>query len=237
MRVLDVGSGAGDVALLLADLVGPTGSVVGIDMNAEILEVAKQRVLALGWTNVSFVTGDVRTAALTGRFDAAVGRFVLVWVREPVDVLRACAKLVRPGGVVVFQEHDVQGGYRAYPPIPYLEQVQRWGAQLAEAQGLDLSTAYRLYGSFEAAGLIRPQMREEAPIGGGPDWAGYEALADHVRSGAPFLLGARVATQEELAVETVAERLRAEVVGQRGVFRCPPAIGIWARVPTQADAD
>jgi precorrin-6B methylase 2 len=63
MRILDVGSGAGDVALLLADLVGPTGSIVGIDTNAEILAVARQRVLALGWTNVSFVTGDVRTAA------------------------------------------------------------------------------------------------------------------------------------------------------------------------------
>jgi SAM-dependent methyltransferase len=236
MRVLDVGSGAGDVALLLADLVGPTGAVVGVDPNADILAVARERVAALGWTNVAFVAGDVRTAALPGPFDAAVGRFVLVWVREPVAVLRACAKLVRPNGLVVFQEHDVLGGYRAYPPSPLVEQLPRWGAPLAAAQGLDLATAYKLYGAFEAAGLPRPQLREEAPLGGGPDWVGYEALADHLRSAAPFLLEAGAATREELGVDTLAARLRAEVVGQGGVLRCLPAVGIWARVPAPGAA-
>jgi SAM-dependent methyltransferase len=236
MRVLDVGSGAGDVALLLADLVGPTGAVVGIDPNAAILTVARERVQTHGWTNVVFVEGDVRTAALPGPFAAAVGRFVLVWVRDPVAVLRACARLVRPNGLVVFQEHDVLGGYRAYPPSLIVEQVLRWGAPLAEAQGLDLATAYRLYGTFEAAGLPRPQLREEAPLGGGPDWAGYDALADHLRSAEPFLLEAGVTTREELAVDTLAARLRAEVVDQRGVLRCLPAVGIWARVPAPVDA-
>jgi SAM-dependent methyltransferase len=236
LRVLDVGSGAGDVALLLADLVGPTGAVVGVDPNAEILAVARQRVAALGWTNVAFVEGDVRTAALPGPFDAAVGRFVLIWVREPVDVLRACARLVRPGGLVVFQEHDLQGFYRAYPPSPLLERLQRLGMAFVERQGLDPWTAYRLHGAFEAAGLPRPQLREEAPLGGGPEWVGYETFADHYRSGEPFLVAAGVATREELGVDTLAERLRAEVVGQRGVLRCVPAVGAWARVPAPAGA-
>src|SRR5438105_11913962 len=51
MRVLDVGSGAGDVALLVAELVGPVGQVVGVDTNAHILDVARSRVQAAGWTN------------------------------------------------------------------------------------------------------------------------------------------------------------------------------------------
>ena len=50
MKVLDVGSGAGDVALLLAELVGPQGRVVGVDTNAEILDTAASRVQAAGWT-------------------------------------------------------------------------------------------------------------------------------------------------------------------------------------------
>jgi SAM-dependent methyltransferase len=236
MRVLDVGSGAGDTALLLADLVGPTGAVVGIDTNAAILEVARERVQALGWTNVAFVAGDVRTAALPGPFDAAAGRFVLHFVREPVDVVRACARRVRPQGLVVFQEHDVRGFYRAYPPSPLLERLQRWFTTLFELQGLDLATAYRLYGSFEAAGLPGAQLREEAPLGGGPDWVGYDALADHFRSLEPFLVEAGVATREELAVDTLAARLRAEVMDQHGVLRCLPAVGIWARVPAPVDA-
>src|SRR5688500_15950587 len=59
MRVLDLGSGAGDVAMLLADLVGPRGQVVGIDMNASILQTARARVASAGWRNVTFRDGSV----------------------------------------------------------------------------------------------------------------------------------------------------------------------------------
>src|SRR5438094_10063114 len=69
MKVLDVGSGAGDVALLVADLVGPQGSVVGVDTNAAILDTARARVQAAGLTNVLFVEGDMRTMALDNDFD------------------------------------------------------------------------------------------------------------------------------------------------------------------------
>ena len=64
MQVLDIGSGAGDVALLLADIVGPSGRVVGIDTNAEILETARARVDAAGLSNVTFKAGDVMNAGL-----------------------------------------------------------------------------------------------------------------------------------------------------------------------------
>src|SRR5690554_6309973 len=60
LRVLDVGSGAGDVALLLADLVGPRGQVTGIDLNATILETARARAQAAGRQNVTFQAGDAR---------------------------------------------------------------------------------------------------------------------------------------------------------------------------------
>lgn len=231
MRVLDVGSGAGDVALLLADLVGPTGTVVGIDTNAAILEGARQRVRAVGWTNVTFVEGDIRSASFAEPFDAAVSRFVLVFVRDPADVLRACARLVRPGGPVVSQEHDLLGSYRAFPPSPLLEQLLMWVNTLLTRQGIHAATAYRLHEHYLTAGLPAPQIREEAPIGGGAEWVGYATLVDHIRSVEPFLIEAGVTTRDELDVDTLADRLRAEVVGQRGVFRCLPAIGIWARVP------
>ena len=53
MKVLDVGSGAGDVALLAAEFVGPTGSVVGVDQDSEVLETASARAEASGLTNMS----------------------------------------------------------------------------------------------------------------------------------------------------------------------------------------
>src|SRR5437868_12952932 len=118
MRVLDVGSGAGDVALLVAELVGSGGQVVGVDTNDRILEVARSRVQAAGWTNVTFSAGDVRTALLDGLFDAVVGRFVLSWVGNRVELLQSCTGRVRTGGLAVFQEHDLAAYYRAVSASP-----------------------------------------------------------------------------------------------------------------------
>src|SRR4051794_30009243 len=62
LRVLDIGSGAGDVAFLAAKLVGPHGSVVGVDVDGAALNVARGRAEAMGLTNVRFVEGDALTA-------------------------------------------------------------------------------------------------------------------------------------------------------------------------------
>lgn len=98
MKVLDVGGGAGDVALLAAELVGPTGAVVGVDTNPAVLATAHERVRAQGLGNVTFREGDVESVALDDDFDAVVGRYVLIWVRDPGQVLRAAVRHLRPGG-------------------------------------------------------------------------------------------------------------------------------------------
>ena len=229
MRVLDVGSGAGDVALLVAELVGPTGQVVGVDTNAGILDLARSRVQAAGWTNITFSAGDIRTASLDGLFDAAVGRFVLAFVGNRPELLQSCARRLRPGGVVVFQEHDVVTGYRAVPASPLVEQWRRWILQVAEAVGIDTGFTMQLYDDFCAAGLSAPQLRYEVPIGGGPDWIGYEFLPDHIRSLHDLFIQHGIATDEEMEIDTLAARLRAEVVRNNGVFCTLPALGIWAR--------
>ena len=67
MKVLDIGSGPGDVAMTAAELVGPEGAVVGVDVNPEILETARARAQAAGFTNVEFVAGDARTLGVGKR--------------------------------------------------------------------------------------------------------------------------------------------------------------------------
>ena len=66
MRVLDVGSGVGDVALLAARLVGPHGSVVGVDLDGSALQTARARAGTLGLRNLTFIEGDVRSAEHRG---------------------------------------------------------------------------------------------------------------------------------------------------------------------------
>jgi len=229
MRVLDVGSGAGDVALLVAELVGPGGQVVGVDTNGQVLDVARTRVQAAGWTNVTFSEGDVRTARVDGTFDAVVGRFMLFAVRNRLDVLRTCMERLRPGALVVFQEHDAATWYRAVPHSPLTEQWRRWVFQLADKIELDLGFASRLYSDFCAAGLRAPQLRYEVPVGGGPDWIGYEFLPDHARSLYRLLIEHNIATDEEMQLDTLAARLRADTVNNGGMFFTLPAVGVWAR--------
>jgi precorrin-6B methylase 2 len=228
MRVLDVGTGAGDVALLVADLVGPTGEVVGIDTNGAILEVARRRTLAIGWTNVAFVEGDARTAEIASTFDAVVGRFVLGYVHDPVTLLRACMARLRPGGLVVFQALDLTSFYEALPPCSIVDAWRDWAERGRHASGHS-APAYRYYALFREAGLIDPRMCYEAPIGGGPAWVGYQTMADLARGIRPGLLEYGIATEAELDIDTLTERLRKHVVDSHGVFRCLPAVGIWAR--------
>lgn len=104
-KVLDVGSGAGDVSLLLAELIGPSGRVVGVELNAAIIETARARVAAAGG-NVRFVKGDVHETSLDSDFDAVAGRWVLMYQPQPSATLRHLASRFRPGGTVAFQEND-----------------------------------------------------------------------------------------------------------------------------------
>ncbi len=74
-RVLDLGSGVGDVAMLVARLVGPSGEVVGIERDTRSIARARARVVEAGLHNVSFTQSDVNQIQSSKPFDAAVGRF------------------------------------------------------------------------------------------------------------------------------------------------------------------
>src|SRR6516162_3868506 len=79
-RVLDLGSGVGDVAILVAALVGPSGEVVGVERDARSIARARDRAAEAGLHNVSFTESDVSQIANDKPFDAAVGRFILEFV-------------------------------------------------------------------------------------------------------------------------------------------------------------
>ena len=92
MRVLDLGSGAGDVAILAARLVGREGQVIGVERDPEAVSWATDRVAQVGLTNVRFVEGDAQTLdSIADGFDAAVGRLVLMYLPDPATALRRAA--------------------------------------------------------------------------------------------------------------------------------------------------
>jgi SAM-dependent methyltransferase len=231
MRVLDVGSGAGDVALLLADLVGPRGSVVGVEMNPTILETARARVDAVGWTNVTFLDGDVTSIVLDDDFDAVVGRWILMYLPDPVAVLRGLVGRVRPGGIIAFLENDFTYPPTTFPSAPLHQQVMRWTTPPPGSPGPDQQMGSKLHQTYLDAGLPVPQLRLDAPVGGGEDWPGYAYVADTVRSLFPMMEQMGLVSAEDVDVDTLADRLRAEALGLRGVQMLPIVMGAWARKP------
>jgi SAM-dependent methyltransferase len=229
MRVLDVGSGAGDVSLLLADLVGPRGRVVGLDLNPVVLDTARCRAGAAGWSNVTFLAADIMDVDLHEEFDAVVGRWVLMHVPDPVAVLRWAREVVRPGGVVAFQESDFTNPPATIPATELHQQVMAWTVGPPGGPGADARIGSKLRRLYQEAGLPAPEMCMDTPIGGGPDWPGYRLVAESVRSLLPFLERHGVVTAEQVDVDTLEARLRSEVVDAGAVQLLPSVVGAWSR--------
>src|SRR5436309_9688684 len=87
-RVLDLGSGVGDVAMLAARLVGPSGEVVGIERDPRSIARARVRVGEAGLRKVTFTQSDVSEHWDDKPFDAVLGRFILQFIPDPVAALR-----------------------------------------------------------------------------------------------------------------------------------------------------
>jgi SAM-dependent methyltransferase len=226
MRVLDVGCGPGDVSLIAARLVGETGRVLGVDTNAAALQVAHARAQTGGVKQVTFLAGDIHDVGLEDEWDAIVGRLILQHVTDPAALLRRLARRLRPGGLVAFQEYDLTG-LSTVPPCPLWEQAGVWTQEAVQRAGLELRMGMKLYQTFLAAGLPAPQVRYEAAIGAGPTWTGTDSLADTVRVLLPLIVRLGVATADEVAIDTLADRLREELVSYGSVAHLSGIVSAW----------
>jgi SAM-dependent methyltransferase len=229
MKVLDLGSGAGDVALLAARLVGSEGEVVGIDTNTAILETARGRARDAGYSNVSFFPGDVRELSLPQDFDAVVGRYVLMFMTDPAAAMRSVVDHLRPGGIAAFQEPDFTQGTYAHPPSSLLDQIWQWISTAFRESGADPEMGLKLRNLYLAAGLSDLHLEADRFIGGGAGWDGYGHLAGLVTSVLPFLETCGIATAKEVQPETLAERLRHDIVSREGVVMWLTVVRLWGR--------
>lgn len=101
MRVLDLGSGTGYPALLAAQIIGAQGSLVGIDLAEQMLDVARRKAARLQLGNVRFQTGDVSTLPFeTASVDAVISRFCLMFLPDIPKAAREIARVLTPGGWV-----------------------------------------------------------------------------------------------------------------------------------------
>src|SRR6516225_792265 len=227
MRVLDVGSGAGDVAFLAADLVGEAGEVVGVDRAQVAIERASQRAAARSLRNVSFRAGDPTEIAFDRPFDAIIGRYVLMFQQDPVATLRKLTMHLRPGGAVVFHEPD-RDGLRSFPPVGLYDRCCKLVDEVVRSAGGDPRMGIKLHAKFVAAGLPAPQMRLESVIGGGAtssDQVHFEM--DLVGSLVAEMERLGIATRNELQPDILSERVFDVVSASGSVVVGRSEIGAW----------
>lgn len=231
MRVLDVGSGAGDVAFLAAEYVGPTGSVLGVDLDGGILRTARARAEAKGLDNVEFVEGDLRALEPGATFDAVVGRFVLMYLADPVEGLRAVQNHLRPGGTVAVLELNFgQESVLTYPPAPLWGEMWSWMCQTASRAGVEMHMGYRLRHVFQAAGLPAPETLLQARLVSAADPEACEYAADTIEGMLPLILKFGVATEDEVDITTLAERLQADGLAAGGVVKVSDVVSAYAHL-------
>lgn len=230
MRVLDVGSGAGDVAFLAAELVGSSGEVVGTDVASAAVATASSTAQSSGRRNVSFREGDPGEMEFERPFDAVVGRYFLPFQADPSMALRRIARHARSGGVVVFHEPDWTA-VRSVPRAPLYEQACAWISKTTKMSGTSWDFADRAHATFVDAGLADPTMRMQTFIAGGSraeEW--IHALADIVETLVPAMIRLGVAGEADVGPATFRERLLHEVSTIQSVIFGRSELGVWSKV-------
>jgi ubiquinone/menaquinone biosynthesis C-methylase UbiE len=230
MRVLDLGCGTGDVTMLAAELVGPSGSVVGIDRSAEVIAVARERARTAKLGQVTFAECVADEFSDTEPFDRAIGRYVLVHQQDPVSFIRTAARLVRPGGVVAFHEVGMGGRLCSFPRVWLWELVGDLCLTAFRSALPHYDASTRMIEHFSGAGLPHPNLFCEIPVGGGVDSPLYAWATETLRSVLPQLVGMGLVTAEGIAIDTLEGRLRTAVVEARSQIECVPQVCAWASV-------
>jgi ubiquinone/menaquinone biosynthesis C-methylase UbiE len=227
-RVLDLGSGAGDVAILAARLVGPGGEVVGIERDTRAVARARTRVAEAGLQNVSFTTSDVSQVVGNNLFDALVGRFILMFVDDPAAVLRSASRSVRPGGVVAFQEPSYGPFLLLSAHLPLWSRGVSLVHETLRRSGVNTEMGIALYRTFQEAGLPPPTMTIEMPLGNDPDFTAW--ASDTLQSLRPQIQRLNLSLEGLGDFDTLADRLQAEITVSNTVVPWQGLVGAWSRV-------
>jgi ubiquinone/menaquinone biosynthesis C-methylase UbiE len=227
-RVLDIGSGVGDVAMLAARLVGPSGEVIGIERDPKSIAKARARVTEAGLHNVSFYESDVGEIPDRKLFDVVVGRFILMYLPDPVGALRSISRLVRPGGVFAFQEPSWVSVLAHLAPLPLWFATASLIHETMRATA-NLEMGPELYHTFVEAGLPEPAVHMELPLGKEPYLAQW--YYDTLCSLRPQIDRLHLRIESLGNLDTLVSRLQAEVMESNAVACWFASVTAWSRKP------
>lgn len=226
-HVLDLGSGVGDVAMLVARLVGRSGEVVAIERDARSIRRARCRAAEAGLHNIKFVETDIAHFSADARFDAAVGRYILQFLPDPVATLRSLSEKVRPGGTIAFQEGSFAPFVALSVHLPLWSAVVSLHHEVAVRVGVNTEMGPALHRVFHDAGLPVPSMRLVMELGHDPDFTRW--LSDVTVSIRPQIERLNLSIERLGNLDTLQQRLQEEVASSRTVVPWLALVGAWCR--------
>jgi SAM-dependent methyltransferase len=226
-RVLELGSGVGDVAMLVARLVGPSGEVVAIERDARSVNRARTRAAEAGLHNVTFAQTDIAHFSSDSFFDAVVGRYILQFLPDPVATLRSLSEKVKLGGIIAFQE----GSWAPFVALSAHLPLWSTGVSLlyesAVRSGVNIEMGPALHKAFQDAGLPAPNMRLEMELGHEPDFTRW--VSDSLISCRARIEKLNLPLERLGDLDTLQQRLQDEVAASNTVAPWLALVGAWCR--------
>lgn len=229
MTVVDMGCGIGDVTLLLSRMVGEWGKVIAVDRSPEVIARAQERARRAGVRNVQFEVADLYTYEPYQKVDGVAGRFLLMYMEDPADVIRRVAGWVKRGGLVMFQEFNLSSAH-SRPPMPLFWQMMTIVTETFARADIHVDLGMELPYLFQVAGCPVEDTLIGGRIQSGADAYTCTYLADTIWSLLPLAENLGVVRASEVGIESLEERLRAELVACGGCHVAPTVTGAWARV-------
>lgn len=171
-KAVDVGCGFGDTAIQLAQRIGPTGSVLGIDCCEAFLDFGRKDAQIRGVKNVEFVEADVQLYPFAHDYDFCFSRFGTQFFENPVAGLRNMRASLKPGGVMTMIV------WRTIGDNPWLGMPKQVVLDYLPPPGEDARSCGP--GPFSMAD--QPMVTKQLQI------AGYSDI-DFVRVDAPLMVG------------------------------------------------
>jgi 2-polyprenyl-3-methyl-5-hydroxy-6-metoxy-1,4-benzoquinol methylase len=224
MRVLDVGCGTGDLSLLTAEFVGSSGEVVGFDVSESAIHEARHNILCKSLPMVHFFQSDIASLSQDiGKFDAIVGRRILMYLGNAVNSIQYLANFLKPDGIVVFQESNCLNSFLNGVSLPLHLKVQSWIWDTVSKEGGDIHIGMNLYSIMKAASLNVKCIKVEAIIhtmetGSDLAWVIKMMMDRIIRHG--------IATADEIGIDTLDMRLKNEMEKENTIFIRDVAFGV-----------
>jgi SAM-dependent methyltransferase len=222
MRVADFGCGVGIVSRLIAIMIGPQGSVVGIDNSESQIEQARLLAEADGFRNATFIAADATQTGLPrGSFDMVYCRFLLLHLPDPEAALREMAALLKPGGTLVCEDGDLAAAGSV--PFSALNAFAELFGQLGPLRGVDYSISRRLYHLVVQEGLrdVGVHIHQPAIASGAPK----SLLELSVAEAGDAFVGAGLI--DELTLECTLRNMRQANEDSNVLALMPPMTQVW----------